>query len=174
MRIRAFATQSLAVLAVGALTLTMEAADRFPIEQSLKVKGALVFTVSQDSQSFGEAVVIGQGTSSHLGKIEINALGSFDLDSGDFVGEGVVTAANGDLLYFKMRDLGWIQFIGGTGHFINTTGELAIEPTAPPKQLDVGGQLIIAFRFTGQGAISYSNRPPLQDKRLRLDQLSPF
>ena len=174
MKVRTFVSKSLTVVAIGALTLTMHAADRSPMNQSLKVKGALVFAVSQESQSFSEAVGVGEGTSSHLGKIEINAVGSFDLEAGDFIGEGVVTTANGDLLYFKMRHLGWMQFTGGTGRFLNATGELEIEPIPPPKQTDGDGELIIAFRFKGQGTISYSNRPPLLDKRQTLDKCLPF
>jgi hypothetical protein len=156
MKIRTITSKSLAVLALCALALTTFAAHRDPIHRPFKVKGELVFIVSQDAAALGETVGAGEGGDSHLGKFEINTAGSYDFESGDFVGEGVMTAANGDLLYFKMRSLGWLQFTGGTGRFENATGELALEPTASPEQMEGDGQLIVAFSFTGEGTITYS------------------
>jgi hypothetical protein len=159
MRLRILGSTALAVLTLCTLALTTLAGDRNPAARPFKVKGDFVFIVSQEPTTLGEAVGISEGQATHVGKFVAHTTGSFDFATGDFVGEGVLTAANGDLIYFKMRSLGWVEFTGGTGRFENVTGGHTIEPTAPPEQRNVDGQWTVIFSYTGEGTITYSNRP---------------
>ena len=84
-----------------------------------------------------------------------------------------MTTANGDLISFKMRNPGWIEFTGGTGRFENATGGHMIELTAPPEQGEVDGQLVVRFSYTGQGTITYSNRPSHQRNRPTVEKRRP-
>ncbi len=170
MKIRTLSSSTLAIFAICALTLTTLAGDKNPIARPFKVKGEFAFIVSQDPTSFGEAVGTGQGEGSHNGKFVVNTAGSFDFETGNFMGEGVVTTASGDLIYFKMRNLSWVEFTGGTGRFENATGGHTIEPTTSPEQMEVDGQLVVTFRYTGQGTIAYSNRSPRERNRPKLEK----
>lgn len=154
MRSTILGSKTLAVLAIFALTLTTLAGDKNPVSRPVKLKADVAFIVSLDPATLGEAVGISEGEGSHVGKFVINTAGAFDFETGDFVGEGVMTAANGDLLYFKMRSLEQVEFIGGTGRFENATGGYVIEPTTSIEQRTVGGQLIVSFSYTGQGTIT--------------------
>ncbi len=165
MRIRILGSKALAVLAICALALTTLAGDRNPVARPFKVKGDIVFVVSLDPTTLGEAVGIGTGEGSQVDKFAVHAVGSFDFETSDFIGEGVATTANGDLIYFKMSSRDGVRFIGGTGRFENATGGHTIEPTAPPEQRMVDGQLIVTFSYTGQGTITYASRPHHPCKR---------
>lgn len=155
MRIGTVGAKGLTLIAICALALTALAGDTRPVDRSIKVKADLVLLVSLDPATLGETVGISQGEGSHLGKFLINTVGSFDLESGEFVGEGFLTAANGDLIYFKMSSPGGIRFTGGTGRFENASGGFTVEPTATPEQCIVDGQLMVTFSYTGFGNISY-------------------
>jgi hypothetical protein len=170
MRIRTLVSSSLTVLVVCSLELTTLAGGRDPITRPFRVKGDLALIVSQDPTTFGEAVGFGKGVGSHEGRFVVHTAGSYDFETGDFIGEGILTTANGDLIYFKMRNLGWVEFTGGTGRFENVTGGHTIEPTAPPEQKEVDGQLIVIFRYTGQGTITYSNRSSHERNRPKLEK----
>ncbi len=170
MRFGILGSKALAVLALCALALTTFAGDRNPVTRPFKVKGDVVFIVSQDPTTFGEAVGISEGQATQVGKFEVNTAGSFDFGTGEFIGEGVMTTANGDLIYFKMRNLGWVEFTGGTGRFENATGGHMVEPTAPPEQGEVEGQWIVTFSYTGEGTITYANRPPHERSRSRTEK----
>lgn len=159
MKSRILGSTALAILALCTLALTSLAGDRNPVTRPFKVKGDFVFIVNQDPATLGEAVGISEGKGSHVGKFLVHTTGSFDFESGDFVGEGVLTSANGDQIYFKMRNLGWVEFTGGTGRFVNVAGGHTIEPIAPPEQGDVDGQWTVSFSYTGEGTITYPNRP---------------
>jgi len=155
MCIRILQSKSLAVLAVFALSLTALAGDKNPVTRPVKVNADVVFIVNLDPTALGEAVGLGNGEGSHVGRFAVHAAGSFDFETSEFVGEGILTAANGDLLYFKMRRLGGVQFTGGTGRFANATGGYMLTPTTPAEQRVVDGQLIVMFSYTGQGTITY-------------------
>lgn len=159
MRLRILGSTALAVIALCTLALTTVAGDRNPVTRPFKVKGDFVFIVSQDPVTLGEAVGMSEGQGSHVGKFSVHTTGSFDFETRDFAGEGVLTAANGDLIYFKMRNLGWVEFTGGTGRFEKVTGGHTIEPTAPPEQGIVEGLWTVSFSYTGEGTITLSNRP---------------
>lgn len=145
----------LALLAVFGVAVTAFAGDNNPVSRPLKLKADFAFIVSLDPVTLGEAVGISEGVGSQVGRFVINSAGAFDFETGDFIGEGVMTAANGDLIYFKMRSLEQVEFIGGTGRFENATGGYTIEPTTPLEQKVVDGQLIVKFSYTGQGTITY-------------------
>lgn len=155
MCIRILGSKSLAVLAVCWLALTGLAGDKNPVARPVKVNADVVFIVSLDPTTLGEAVGVGNGEGSHVGKFAVHAAGSFDFETSEFVGEGILTAANGDQLYFKMRRLGGVQITGGTGRFANATGGYMLTPTTPAEQRVVDGQLIVMFSYTGQGTITY-------------------
>lgn len=173
MRIRMLGSTALAVIALCTLALTTLAGDRDPVARPFKVRGDIVFIVSQDPTMLGEAVGISDGQGSHVGKFLVQTTGSFDFETGDFVGEGVLTAANGDLIYFKMRNLGWVEFTGGTGRFENVTGGHTIEPTAPPEQWNAEGQWTVSFSYTGEGIITYSNRSHPERKHQKVEKRRP-
>ncbi len=178
MRFGKIRSNTLASLALCALTLTTFAADRDPVTRPFKLKGDVVFIVSQDPATLGEAVGRSEGQATQVGKFVANTAGSFDFDTGEFIGEGVMTTASGDLIYFKMRNLGWVEFTGGTGRFENVTGGHTIEPTAPPEQGEVEGQWLVTFSYTGTGTISYTgtgtityaNRPPHERSRSKVEK----
>jgi hypothetical protein len=155
MRIKTFHSIGTAVLAVYALSLTAFASDIHPVTRPVNIKAAMVLMVSLDPATLGEAVGIGEGQASHLGRFVLHAAGSFDFETSEFAGEGFLTMANGDSIHFKMRHLGGVEFIGGTGRLENSTGGHTIELTGPPEQRIVDGQLMVAFSYTGQGTITY-------------------
>ncbi len=155
MRRAILGSKSLPCLALFALALTAFAADNPLIKRPFKLKADVALIVSLDPATLGEAVGISEGEGTHVGKFVINSAGAFDFETGDFIGEGVMTAANGDLIYLKMRSLEWVEIVGGTGRFENATGGYSIELTAPPVHRVVDGQLIVTFSYTGQGNISY-------------------
>jgi hypothetical protein len=170
MRFGILGSKALAVLALCALALTTFAGDRDSVTRPFKLKGDFVFIVSQDPATLGEAVGISEGKATQVGKFAVNTVGSFDIVTGEFIGEGVMTTANGDLIYFKMRNLGWVEFTGGTGRFENATGGHTVEPTAPPVQGEVEGQWVVTFSYTGEGTITYANRPPQERSRSRTEK----
>ena len=170
MRFGKIGSKALAVLALCALALTTFAGDRNPVTRPFKVKGDVVFAVSQDPAALGEAVGISEGQATHLGKFVVNTSGSYNFETGDFIGEGVMTTASGDLIYFKMRNLGWVEFTGGTGRFENATGGHTVEPTAPPEQGEVEGQWLVTFSYTGEGTITYANRPSHERNRSKVEK----
>jgi len=170
MRLGKLGSKALTALALCALALTTFAGDRNPVTRPFKVKGGVLFIVSQDSATLGEAVGSSEGQATHLGKFAVNTAGSFDLETGEFIGEGVMTTAGGDLIYFKMRNLGWVEFTGGTGRFQNATGGHTVEPTAPPEQAEVEGQRIVTFSYTGEGTITYATRPAHERNPSRVEK----
>lgn len=170
MRFGKIGSKALAILALCALALTTFAGDRNPVTRPFKVTGDIVFIVSQDPATLGEAVGISEGQTTPVGKIVVKTAGSYDFETGNFIGEGVMTTASGDLIYFKMRNLGWVEFTGGTGRFENATGGHTVEPTAPPEQGEVEGQWVVTFSYTGEGTITYANRPPHERNRARVEK----
>lgn len=170
MRFGILGSKALAALALCALALTTFAGDRNPVTRPFKVKGDFVFIVSQDRTTLGEVVGISEGQATHVGKFEVHTAGSFDFETGAFVGEGVMTTVSGDLIYFKMRNLGWVEFTGGTGRFEHATGGHTVEPTEPPVQGEVDGQWVVTFSYTGEGTITYATRPAHERNPSRVEK----
>lgn len=164
-RMRILGSKALAILAGGTLALTTFAGDRNPAARPVKVKADLAFLVSLDPATLGEAVGISEGQSAQLGKFVANTAGSYDFETSNFIGEGVLTAASGDLIYFKINSRDGVRFTGGTGRFEDATGGYTIEPTSSPEQRMVDGQLIVTFSYTGQGTLTSASRPSHSYKR---------
>jgi len=77
----------------------------------------------------------GWGECAHLGRFQLRAEGFVDWITGDSFGSGIITAANGDQVFFESTQSGGayiITFTGGTGRFHGVTGTVIPTLTSIP------------------------------------------
>jgi hypothetical protein len=136
-------------------TMPVSAAER-PF--AMKGTGVAPLIVDEAGHLIG-ATPTGSGTATHLGQWTVSGSVRYTPDADGVLhssGEGTLTAANGDRVYFLIAgildpvaaiDQGIFHFAGGTGRFENATGDLNFVVAINPL---TGG-----FELTAVGKINY-------------------
>ncbi len=150
----------------GALVLGVTAGTKNPVQLPLawKSTGTVVVDFSQmfTGGPITWKVVSETGTMEHLGLYTSNGEGLVVFDQQGImgkVGDGYLTAANGDKVFWHAEQWGdnpfVLTFSKGTGRFLNATG------TATEQAVDLlpetwdGPLLTVTQSLTGTGTISY-------------------
>lgn len=103
------------------------------------------------------------GVCTRGGKFTSEGSGTYDPVTSEFAGEGVLTTASGDQLFWSVvggpdgeATVGTISFTGGTGRFEGATGEVPVEytPAVVPSPGPVPA-LIFTADYVAKGTISY-------------------
>ena len=138
-------------LAVCAALLSTTASAKDQVTRSiLHLQGNVTLVVDLSDWSF-EAE--DWGNASHGGRFTNQGWG-YMLPGGYLVGEGILTAANGDQLFWTMRGP-TCTFTGGTGRFEGATGGF-IFVFGPPEITFEDGLMIVKFSYMGaEGTITY-------------------
>ena len=100
----------------------------------------------------------GEGT--HIGKFQGGGSGFVNWSTGEAFGTGVLTAANGDQIYFEntlTNGESVMTFTGGTGRFKGATGAIVPIPDSTPViTIDVQTMTFtIKGSYTAVGTIAY-------------------
>jgi hypothetical protein len=147
------------LIALGAclVGLSVLGSAKNPVERPIKFSVQETLVITLDDKGFPVTWGgFGTGNCSHLGRVENRGGGTYNAD-GNPVGTGVLTAANGDQLFWSSADDPAITvFTGGTGRFASATGsvravsmEMVWRPTPPP------GTLVADVRISVKGTITY-------------------
>ena len=104
------------------------------------------YTCDYVSQDWGEAT--------HFGRFTNQSAGTVNLIDGTTFGTGVITAANGDQLFWRRNGDMHIVATGGTGRFQNAGGVHDLEINIVGESYD-GPTLILKATYTGKGTIIY-------------------
>jgi hypothetical protein len=102
----------------------------------------------------------GWGVATHTGKYQLEAHGEVDFTAEEAWGEGFMTAANGDQIFFESNLQGGVSTLtitGGTGRFKGASG--TIIPTSCSTPIittdPVAGTMTIATTCAAEGSITY-------------------
>ena len=96
------------------------------------------------------------GWATWIGRFTIEGQGIMNPATGESTDEGVITAANGDRIFYR-HESGTVSFTGGTGRFegvsggFTTTPELVGEPIVDP----VAGTMTMNFTWKARGTIKF-------------------
>ncbi|NNK69341.1 MAG: hypothetical protein HKO96_02610 [Flavobacteriaceae bacterium] len=160
------------VLSVLALAFIFTGCSDEPVDQSaestisergaerpFKVRGAGVFNLADSDVCAPLATIIieGTGNGTHIGNFDVLITECNDL-AGTIIQNGIVTAANGDELYFVATNFsaddngpfGEYDFEGGTGRFEDSYGYLKLYNT-----LVVTGPGTGTYSNQGEGYLAY-------------------
>jgi hypothetical protein len=96
------------------------------------------------------------GVATHLGRHTIEGSGFMNLQTGEIWDSGVITAANGDQIFYQ-HGAGTVTFTGGTGRFEGVSGGFTIvtETVGDPVVDPVAGTMTMNFLWTATGTINY-------------------
>lgn len=151
-------------LAVCALLLPATASVKNPVERPYKSHGE--GTVIVDLEDFilhGNPVLPWwideeSGEATHLGLYTNTGEGTHNLITGEVMGSGYSTAANGDILFWQMtrhgEDPAVVTWTGGTGRFEGASGSI-IDPLTEESAVQVGYLRILTLSRSGIGTITY-------------------
>ena len=150
---------ALATLTVCALALSTLGSTKHPVERPFKNHANATWVLSLQDGS-GEGQEWGEGT--HVGRYTNQSSAIWDLDPAHFgivSGQGTLTAANGDEVFWVMtpEKPGVVQTTGGTGRFENATGEItAVSLTVLSVDVDLDTlTMTMTLTYTGVGTITY-------------------
>lgn len=140
-----------------------------PQERPFKISGDLILTIDLTTCSPpllppdflpGPSTVCSAeredwGNATHLGLYSSSSSDTkVNLYYGYVSGTGVMTAANGDQLYWK-KDGDSLTITGGTGRFENATGAFETSRPAPTVTQPNPFTLVVTHPFSGSGTITY-------------------
>ncbi len=98
------------------------------------------------------------GIANHLGQADNFSTGTVD-PSGSLTGTGTVTVSNGDKIFYDTAGQlgGTIQVFltGGTGRFVNATGELTLGEPQNMETIQHGPLMIQRYDSSFEGWINY-------------------
>jgi len=150
----------LAVLVLAACLIVQVAATgaKDTVERPLKYSGTtnIIAIHLETGDTFGVAF----GHSTGVGDFENIHVGQFDFATGAWVGEGIVTAANGDQRFwdgYSDPTTGGtkVTITGGTGRFENVSGQMLVSRSSDLQQTVVWPFLIQKYETTGTGSVAY-------------------
>jgi hypothetical protein len=98
------------------------------------------------------------GFATHTGRFTNTGSGVVNLATGEFLsGSGVVLAANGDTISWKIGTTpNTVVYTGGTGHFQGVTGGFPATITSvTPLSNNADGMETLAITYDGSGTITY-------------------
>ena len=118
------------------------------VERPFKIRASSTMVLQADGSYEGK----GGGVATHLGRFEVEGWGIFGVG-----GSGVITAANGDEIYFDDTPSGVVTMTGGTGRFEGVAGEFsfALEMDGEPIFDPITGSTTMKFIWAGTGTIKY-------------------
>ncbi len=106
----------------------------------------------------GYCVYVDSGIINHLGPEANFSTGMLDAN-GILTATGTVTTSNGDKIFYDSRGAldgeTVITLTGGTGRFVNVSGEVTLAPPQDVQMIQHGTLAIMTFDITGQGWINY-------------------
>lgn len=147
-------TIAILVLALCALLLPSTLIAKDKVERPWKVKG---HTTARVNLSTGDWVSEDWGQATHIGRYTNEASG--ETVDGVPSGSGIVTAANGDQLFFNVGPPGTVTFTGGTGRFEGATGGFIFVSDPPEITYEpedgIPTTMIIKYSYTATGTLTY-------------------
>ncbi len=120
-----------------------------PVRRPFQISGQLT---TLDLYGSFPMTVLGQGMASGLGKFvdicKIDGLNS---------GFGIIYAADGDRLFYRVAGPATMVFTGGTGRFANATGsfDYTMDQANAEYIPGPGTTLTVTVMYTGKGTITY-------------------
>ncbi len=141
-------------LAVCTLALATLGIAEQSIERPFIIDGHMTITVNLTT---GRGVSMDWGEATHLGRYDSQGSIELNLETGEVITwSGVVTAADGDKIFWVVQPGDKIEFTGGTGHFENVTGGAQ----AIPLSEDIitfpdANTMVETFTYKGVGRITY-------------------
>ena len=129
------------------------------VERPFKISGDITLTInlltcdaagvcSAEREDWGEATHLGR-YSSVATYAQVNVVTSY------VSGSGVMTAANGDQVFWE-KDGDSLTITGGTGRFENATGEFETShPTPTVTPIPDTPYVVVTHPFSGSGTITY-------------------
>jgi hypothetical protein len=144
-------TIAILVLALCALLLPSTLIAKKLVERPNRVEG---HTTVRVNLSNGTWVSEDWGVGTHTGRFTNEGSG-WMLPDGFTSGSGIVTAANGDQLFWHSEVQGAVTISGGTGRFEGATGVITTGLDDPPEITFENGTMIIKYTYTGTGTITY-------------------
>ena len=150
-------TPVIGLLAVASFLLAQPtvASLENPITRPVKViEGHLTITVDPDT---GAYEFTDWGWATHTGLFTNSGSGVLNLLTGEFrAGTGLVYAANGGTLSWKIGDPNTVVYTGGTGRFEGVTGGfLAVITSVTPLSSNPDGTVTLAIDYVGNGTMTY-------------------
>jgi hypothetical protein len=150
------------ILVLIVLSLTycvLLGAGQHPVERPFQISGDITLTIDlrtcSPTTGICSAVREDWGEATHVGRyssIATNVL--VNVVTGYVSGSGVMTAANGDQLFWE-KGGDFLTITGGTGRFQNATGEF--ETSHPPAAIAYPdpATAVVTHTFEGSGTITY-------------------
>jgi hypothetical protein len=149
-------TIAILVLALCALLLPSALIAKKLVERPWKDKGQFTNTVNLLD---GSCVLEGSGHATHVGRYTLQGSAQINFEEGTGSGSGIVTAANGDQLFYHSEAEFAGTFSGGTGRFEGATGDfiLVCDPPEITYENENGIPMMIMkyTNVTGTGTITY-------------------
>jgi len=119
------------------------------------IEGHMTITVDPVTGAF---VFTDSVWATHTGLATNSGSGFVNLATGEFLsGTGVVVAANGDTLSWKIGTVpNTVVYTGGTGRFEGATGGFpAVITSVTPLSANPDGTLTLAITYEGSGSVTY-------------------
>ncbi len=142
---------------IGALCILLQATAGDQDSGVRPYFGTASATMVLDTSS-GYCVYVDSGTINHLGPETNFSTGILD-PNGILTATGTVTTRNGDKIFYDSSGVlngeTLITLTGGTGRFVNVTGQLTLGQPQNVEMIQHGTLVISRFDITGQGWISY-------------------
>ena len=130
--------------------------NQVPRPERIKGDGIIQVDLSNcDTNGYCASTLDSWGESTHAGRYTNVASGSTRLSDLTFFANGVLTAANGDQIFWEENGTPEIVMTGGTGRFQGITGSFAF------TKFDVQGITVeypivsVMVSFEGEGTITY-------------------
>ena len=149
----------LVLVVLGLASCVFLGAGKNLVERPFKISGDLILTIDLTTCSPTTGVCSATredwGQATHVGRYTSFAIDAqVNLVTGYVSGSGIMTAANGDQLFWQ-KDGDFLTITGGTGRFDNATGEFETShPDVTITQPDPY-TVVVTHPFEGSGTITY-------------------
>ena len=138
-----------------ALALPVGAKGNRQVTRPLKGLGLATVVVTPISPTTGTFHTEEDGNATHVGLYHNVGNGTISLETGDFTGQGTMTAANGDTIHW-VSEAGVTLFDGGTGRFENASGFMLMNVLFWSEPVDNGdGTFTITILYKPEGELTF-------------------
>lgn len=143
--IRKIGTVAACALALAALSGAAQS-----VLLPLKIQGVATATVNLADLTWQWE---DRGLATYLGRFT-NLGSGIDFHQAGDAGSGAVTAVNGDQIFWVSHGT-HVEFTGGTGRFVNVSGEFSFVETILDVSFPSPGTLVVTLAYTGIGSINF-------------------